>query len=208
MVFDYWSTRKIYVSPYHCSQLDLTVGNKEAKAKSDIAQSCRTLCDPMDCSLPGSLSPWNFPGKSTGVGCHFLLQEIFLTQGLNPGLPRCRKTLYHRGHQDYLQIWLDYIPWVQLCLYWQSLFPECTCFRKTMWVSEKPQDKLCTLLHSCCQWCRGKTGSMPIREEMNRMFYQHKRTTFCFLLSWPLHLFSSCFTIIFILHSLFCCSQY
>ena len=80
MVFDYWSTRKIYVSPYHCSQLDLTVGNKEAKAKSDVAQSCRTLCDPMDCSLPGSLSPWNFPGKSTGVGCHFLLQEIFLTR--------------------------------------------------------------------------------------------------------------------------------
>ena len=29
MVFDYWSTRKICVSPYHCSQLDLTVGNKE-----------------------------------------------------------------------------------------------------------------------------------------------------------------------------------
>ena len=30
------------------------------------------------------LCPWNFPGKSTGVGCHFLLQGIFLTQGLNP----------------------------------------------------------------------------------------------------------------------------
>ena len=26
---------------------------------------------------------WNFPGKSPGMGCHFLLQEIFLTQGLN-----------------------------------------------------------------------------------------------------------------------------
>jgi len=25
--------------------------------------------------------PWNFPGKNTGVGCHFLLQELFLTQG-------------------------------------------------------------------------------------------------------------------------------
>ena len=29
------------------------------------------------------LHPWNFPGKSTGVGCHFLLQGIFLTQGSN-----------------------------------------------------------------------------------------------------------------------------
>ena len=26
--------------------------------------------------------PWNFPGKNTGGGCHFLLQEIFPTQGL------------------------------------------------------------------------------------------------------------------------------
>ena len=33
------------------------------------------------------LCPWNFPGKSTGVGCHFLLQGIFPTQGLNRHLP-------------------------------------------------------------------------------------------------------------------------
>ena len=45
------------------------------------------------------LSPWNFPGKSTAVGCHFLLQEIFLTQGLNPGLPHCRQTLYPLNHK-------------------------------------------------------------------------------------------------------------
>ena len=32
------------------------------------------------------LCPWDFPGKNTGVGCHFLLQGIFLTQGLNLGL--------------------------------------------------------------------------------------------------------------------------
>ena len=37
--------------------------------------------------------------KRTGVGCHFLLQGIFLTQGLNPGLPHCRQTLYHLSHQ-------------------------------------------------------------------------------------------------------------
>ena len=33
------------------------------------------------------------------MGCHFLLQEIFLTQGLNPGLPHCRQTLYCLSHQ-------------------------------------------------------------------------------------------------------------
>ena len=106
--------------------------------KEKVAQSCPTLCDPMDCSLPGSsthgilqarilewvaisfsnawkrivkvksvsrvrlfATPWtvahqvppSMQGKSTGVGCHFLLQGIFSTQGLNPGLPHCRQTL-------------------------------------------------------------------------------------------------------------------
>ena len=43
--------------------------------------------------------PWNSPGKHTGVGCHFLLQGIFRTQGSNPGLPHCRRTLYRLSHQ-------------------------------------------------------------------------------------------------------------
>ena len=41
------------------------------------------LCNPMDCRL---LCLWNSPGKNTGVGCHVLLQGIFLTQGSNPSL--------------------------------------------------------------------------------------------------------------------------
>ena len=40
------------------------------------------------------LHPWNFLGKSTGVGCHFLLQGIFPTQGSNPGLPHSRQIPY------------------------------------------------------------------------------------------------------------------
>ena len=49
-------------------------------------QSCSTLYDPMDYSLWGYslLCPWNSPDKNIGVGSHFLLQGIFLTQGLNP----------------------------------------------------------------------------------------------------------------------------
>ena len=42
------------------------------------AQSCATLCNPARL-----LCPWNSLGKNTGVGCHFLLQGIFPTQGLN-----------------------------------------------------------------------------------------------------------------------------
>ena len=45
------------------------------------AQSCPTLCSPMDCSLPGS-RPWNFPGKNSGVGCHLLFQGVFPTKVL------------------------------------------------------------------------------------------------------------------------------
>ena len=45
------------------------------------------------------LSPWNFPGKRTGMGRHFLLQGIFPTQGSNLGLLYYRQTLYRLSHQ-------------------------------------------------------------------------------------------------------------
>ena len=49
------------------------------------AQSCPTLCNLLDCSLPGSSAHKDFPSKNSGVGCHFLLQ-IFPTKGSNRGL--------------------------------------------------------------------------------------------------------------------------
>ena len=58
-----------------------------------------TLCNPMDCSPPGSSVHGDSPGKNTGVGCRALLQGIFPTQGSNPGLPHCRQILYHLSHQ-------------------------------------------------------------------------------------------------------------
>ena len=45
------------------------------------------------------LCPWDSSGKNTGVGCHSILQGIFLTQGSNPGLLHCRQILYHLSHQ-------------------------------------------------------------------------------------------------------------
>ena len=47
----------------------------------------------------GLYSPWNSPGQNTGVGCHALLQGIFPIQGLNPGLPHCRRILYQLSHK-------------------------------------------------------------------------------------------------------------
>ena len=63
------------------------------------AQSRPTLCDPVDCSPQGSSIPGDSPGKSTGLGCHALLQGIFPTQWSIPGLPHCRWILYHLSHQ-------------------------------------------------------------------------------------------------------------
>ena len=64
-----------------------------------LAQSCPTLCDPMDCSPPGSFVHGDSPGKNTGVGCCAFLQGIFPTQGSNPGLLHCRQNLYCLSHQ-------------------------------------------------------------------------------------------------------------
>ena len=47
------------------------------------AQSCSTLCNPMDSSPPGSSLHAIVLTKNTGIGCHFLRQGIFLTQALN-----------------------------------------------------------------------------------------------------------------------------
>ena len=67
------------------------------RKQSEVTQLCLTL---QPCGLQPTrlLHPWDFPGKSTGVSYHFLLQGIFLTQGSNPGLSHCRQTFYHLGH--------------------------------------------------------------------------------------------------------------
>ena len=52
-----------------------------------VAQLCPTLCDPMDCSPSRLFCSWNSPGKNIGLGCHALLQGIFLIQGIEPAFP-------------------------------------------------------------------------------------------------------------------------
>ena len=69
------------------------------RMKVQVPQSCPTLCDPMVCSSPGSSAHGDSLGKNTAVGCHFLLQGIFPTQGSNPGLPHCRQILDCLSHQ-------------------------------------------------------------------------------------------------------------
>ena len=59
-------------------------GIASRKKESEVTQSCPTLCDPMDTRL---LCPWDFLGKSTGVGCYFLPQGIFPDPGIEPRSP-------------------------------------------------------------------------------------------------------------------------
>ena len=61
-----------------------------------VAQSCSTLWDPVNQQAPLSVE---FSSKSTGVGCHFLLQGVFLTQGMKPGLLYYRQIRYRLSHQ-------------------------------------------------------------------------------------------------------------
>ena len=69
------------------------------KSESEVAQSCLTHCDPMDCNLPGSSVHGIFQAR---VLEWFLLQRIFPTQGSNPGLLHYRQTVYRLSHQGCL----------------------------------------------------------------------------------------------------------
>ena len=99
------------------------------------------------------------------MGCHFLLQGIFPSQGSNPGLLHCRQTLYHRSHQGSLDL-LN----MQLCktLYFHCLiqFSEqlyevndcdmvCVCVCVCAWV------RACTCTELCLTLCSPIDCSPP-----------------------------------------------
>ena len=82
-----------------------------------VAQSCPTLCNRMDCCLPGSSVHGDSPGKNTGLGCHALLQGIFPTQGSNPGLPISLLILLQNTEVSRtLQIRKSPGLWITMCL--------------------------------------------------------------------------------------------
>ena len=74
------------------------------RVKVKVTQSGRLF------ATPWLYSPWNSPGKNTGVGSLSLLQGIFPTQGLNPGLPHCRQILYQLSQKGSPRIleWVAY----------------------------------------------------------------------------------------------------
>ena len=80
----------------------------EMHSSEGVSESCSVVSDSL---WPhGLYSPWNSPGQNTGVGSLSLLQEIFPTQGSNPGFPHCRWILYQLSNKRSLRIleWVAY----------------------------------------------------------------------------------------------------
>ena len=71
-----------------------------------VAQSCPTLCDTMDCSLPGFFVHGILQARILEVDCHSLLQRKFPSQGLNPGLLPHRQILYHLSYRAVVTTYL------------------------------------------------------------------------------------------------------
>ena len=80
-------------------------GDYDNESKSEVCSALSNSLWPH-----GLCSSWNSPGQNTGVGSCSLLQGIFPTQGLNPGLPHCRWILYRLSDQGSPRIlkWIAY----------------------------------------------------------------------------------------------------
>ena len=87
------------------------------------------------------LFPWDFPGKNAGVGCHYLLQGIFLIQGLNQGLLHCRQIFTIWATREALELW-----------WWRKLLRVLwTPKRSNQSIQRKPTLNI-HWKHWCCSW--------------------------------------------------------
>ena len=89
--------------PHRCSSLGPNhLAHCQHLKGASTSDGCSVMSDslrPHGLQPTRLLCPWDSPGKSTGVGCHILLQGIFPTQGSNPGLLHCGRVLYQLNHQ-------------------------------------------------------------------------------------------------------------
>ena len=101
------------LSQYSCLENSMDTGTCRLAAAKSL-QSYPTLCDPMDVAYH-ALRPWDVPGKGTEVGCHFLLQRIFPTQGSSLGFQHCRQTFYRLSHQGRVSLVIQIRSVAQSC---------------------------------------------------------------------------------------------
>ena len=104
----------------------------KVKSENEVAQSCPTLSNPMDCSLPDSSVHGIFPGKSTGVGCHCLLHYLSYTI-LSSFLLWCL-LMWHLLHLGC--VFSENRPSFYLTHFWVD--PEALCLALTGWSRALP----------------------------------------------------------------------
>ena len=91
-------------------------GSASLKVSMWVSESCSVVSDFLQ--PHGLHSTWNSPGQNTSVGSPSLLQGIFPTQRLNPGLPHCRQILYQLSHKGSPRI----LEWVAFLSLLQGIF--------------------------------------------------------------------------------------
>ena len=150
-----------------------------------LVQPCLTLVTPWTVAHR-LLCPWNSPGKNTGVGCHFLLQGIFPSQGLNRALPHCRQTLYplspsqhvpKQVHEPWtlrLKVWCS-TDWA-IQAKWKLLSP--VWLFATPWTSSRGQIAKVSsfsLLHRLFPTQESNWGLLHCRHILYQLSYQRSR---------------------------------
>ena len=147
----------------------------EIQCESERKWSCSVVSDslrPHGLQPTRLLHPWDFPGKNTGVGCHFLLQEIFLIQGLNPGLLHCRQMLYHLSRQrstitrektilDFKIIKFKILSQYMVLLVYLNIHNSFTAFHKLLLPSLRSEVKWSEFAQSCPTLCDPVDCSVP-----------------------------------------------
>ena len=109
--------------PLHCRQILYQLSHKGSPGRLNGGMVLHDKIEIVSHSvMSDSVTPWtiqslNSPGQNTGVGSFSLLQGIFPTQGLNTGLPHCRRILYQLSHKGspcdliaHFFLSLNYIP--------------------------------------------------------------------------------------------------
>ena len=118
--------------------------------KESESESCSVVSDSLQ--PHGLYSPWHSPGKNTGVGSLSLIQGIFQTQGLNPGLPHCRWILYqlsYKGNLDsVLKSRVITLP-TKVCVVKAMIFP-VVIYRCESWTIKKAE---CQGTDAFKLWC-------------------------------------------------------
>ena len=114
------------------------------------------------------LCPWDFPGKSTGVGCHFTPQGIFLIRGPNPCLPHWQADSLPLSHQRSPLSSTSFNKWIMACVLHLSIIQNFTILKKK----------------------KGKIHrALPI--QLSPTVTKHQTTTYLFIIS-VVSLFSEC----------------